>query len=112
MRTVTIFEAIEEHAEASRRQQDATWAEFVIGVADGKFSDPETILDQLGTLNKTPGDLQRAVEQIRQRRQWRATFEQGESAGAQYPALLQKRADAEAELEALIDSHHKKYEPL
>ena len=81
-------------------------------MADGKFGDPEKILRKLQGLNRTPDELQTAVEQIRQRRQWRATFEQGEAAGEQYHELLQKRADAEDELEKLIAEHNAKHQPL
>ena len=112
MNTTTIFAEIADHSAALETQRQARWGEFCSAVADAKISNPEQILSTLQELHKSPDELETAVAKLRQRRSWRTVFEAGEAAGEKYPALLQKRADAEDELEKLIAEHNAKHQPL
>ena len=89
-----------------------TWAVFVADIVDERTTDADEILTALERLNRTPEELQTAIDNLVRRREWARQACAGVSAEDNYSKLVEQEAAAAAELEKLIESHHKKQLPL
>jgi len=74
--------------EVSQANQ-AIWSKLVVDVADETLSSADAILTALDGLQRTPEDLQAAIELLNQRREWAAVVAAGDSAESEYPKLTQ-----------------------
>lgn len=89
-----------------------TWAVFVADVCDERTTDADEILTALEKLNRTPEQLQTAINNLVRRREWAREASAGVSAEDNYSKLVEQESAAAAELEKLIETHHKKQLPL
>ena len=93
--------------EVSQANQ-AIWSKLVVDVADETLSSADAILTALDGLQRTPEDLQAAIELLNQRREWAAVVAAGDSAESEYPKLTQESATAIDLLARLIEKHNEK----
>jgi hypothetical protein len=109
---LNILEKLTTRRSERQKQNAASWSQFVVDVADERLKDADEILLGLERLNKTPEQLVEACELLARRRGWAVQVAAGDKAEAGYSGLQQQMADAEKELEALIEAHQKKQMPL
>ena len=64
-------------------QRRSQWSQLVGDVADEKQNDPDAVLTELEQCGRSVDDLQKAVELLRQRREWRKQFDSGAKAEAE-----------------------------
>lgn len=83
---MSILEKLSAKLRHKKSQQSASWSAFVTSVADGKTSDPDEILAALERLNRSPEDLQDAIDLLIKRRELSKVVQSGDAAEAELPA--------------------------
>jgi hypothetical protein len=81
-------------------------------VAADKAPEPDVIARALQDAGKTVEDLQKAVELLQRRHQWRQAIAQAESLEAERPGIQQQIAAANRELEQANERHDEIVGPL
>lgn len=81
-------------------------------VADDKAPEPDSVARALQDADKTVEDLQKAVELLQRRRQWRQAIAEAESLEGERPGIQKQIAAAYRELEQANERHDEIVGPL
>ena len=109
---LNILEKLTIRRSERKKQNAASWSQFVGDVCDERTKDADEILSALDRLQKSPEELQAACELLIQRREWSRQAADGSAAESIYEKLQEQESAAETELENLIEGHQKKQIPL
>lgn len=109
---LNIIAKLTAHRRKQAETELRTWGSFVSDVASGKMTDLDAIVAGLQEHGKTEKDLDAAIQRIQTRRVDVKLVQAGRKAESEYPRLVAQQAEAEQELQRLIEAHEKKYSGL
>jgi len=109
---IAFFEKLTRRKTEAARQGQTAWQELVIAVADDKEQDADNTLAELDRLNKTPQDLEAAVELLGKRRELAKQVADGTKAENEFKKI-NAAIDAEvAKFTAASELHDATMRPL
>ena len=109
---IAFFEKLTRRKTEAARQGQTAWQELVIAVADDKEQDADNTLAELDRLNKTPQDLEAAVELLGKRRELAKQVADGTKAENEFKKI-NAAIDAEvAQFKEALERHDEIMRPL
>ncbi len=103
---IAFFEKLTKRKTEAARQGQTAWQALVIAVADDKATDPDVTLAELDRLNKTPQDLEAAVDLLAKRRELARQVAGGAKAEADFAKI---NAAINAELATFTEASERHY---